>query len=242
MMKNFQNFMTLNNIEAIKFENQSINTEINENNPDWMVFSKEIITKIFEVLLNKKNCNLLIIDKTNVIIGLLRKICKWNYSSLISEYRLYSGKNSNYFAETFLELATLKLKSNFSFGPASMIRSRSSRNSSLDYTYGSLNERRLSEDLELDDDENEETLLSASPQVPKNLLRMAELRKKRKKSDAKQSLESSFLSFTDYNFYLPLQIFKNIEVIEVVLPIENDLPDWFKLQRDIWEDEYHHKY
>lgn len=236
-MKNFQNFMTLNNINAIKFENQSINTEINENNPDWMVFNKEIITKIFQVLLNKNNCNLLIIDKTNVIIGLLRKICKWNYSSLISEYRLYSGKNSNYFAETFLELTTLKLKSNFAVEPANMIRSRSSRNNSLDF--GSLTERRFSEDMDLDDDDNEENLLSASPQVPKNLLRMAELRKKRKKSDAKQSWESSFLSFTDYNFYLPLQIFKSIDVIEVVLPIEHDLPYWFKIQRDVWEDEYH---
>lgn len=236
MMKNFQNFMTLNGINAIKFENQSINTEINENNPDWMVFSKEIVIKIFQVLLNKNNFNVLIIDKTSVIVGLLRKICKWNCSSLISEYRLYSGKNSNYFAETFLELATLKLKSTFPYNSANMMRSRSSRNSSLDY--GLLNERRFSEDIDGEDDDNEESLLSGSPQVPKNLLRMAELRKKRKKSDAKLDAESSFFSFSDYSFYHPLQIFKNIEIIEIVLPIESDLPEWFKTQRDIWEDEY----
>jgi len=234
--------MKLNGINAIKFENQSINTEINENNPDWMVFNKEIIIKVFEVLLNKNNCNLLIIDKTCVVVGLLRKICKWNYSSLISEYRLYSGKNSNYFAETFLELATLKLKSDFSVGPATLRRSRSSRHNSSDYG-SSFDQRRLSmEDMDIEEDENEESLLSGSPQVPKHLLRMAELRKKRKKSDAKQSLQSSFFSFSDYNFYLPLQIFKNIEPIEIILPVENDLPQWFKVQRNMWEDEYHQSF
>ncbi|CCH44326.1 hypothetical protein BN7_3888 [Wickerhamomyces ciferrii] len=238
VMKNFQNFMTLNKIETIRFENQSINTDINENNQDWMVFNEDVIRKVFKVILNKNNCNLLIVDKTNVIVGLLRKACKWIISSIVSEYRLYSGKNSNYFAETFLELSTLRLKSNISFdSPPPMLRSRSSRNGSLDYN---IIERRFSEDIgaDFDEDENEENLLSASPQVPKTLLRQAELRKQKIKTDSKKDAINDIVLYDDFNFYLPLQIFKNINPIEIVLPKEYDLPDWFKHQRNLWEEEF----
>lgn len=241
MKKKFQSFLTENDIKSIKFDNQSINTEIgSEGYSDWMVFSSQVIQDIFKVLLNKKNYNLLIIDKTNVVIGLLRKVCKWNYSSLISEYRLYSGKNSNYFAETFLELATIQLK------PQEFIQLEQNHNryigESLDHTISSsLLERRFSEDEPMDDNE-EENLLSGSPQVPKALLKMVEMRKKNNKQaeNSKHIFDLYSLSKPDEMlFYKPEEInFNSVETIKIELPAENELPEWFKSQRNMWIQEF----
>lgn len=237
MLKNFKNFIRINNIDVLKFENEIINTD-NNNNTDWMLFEENMISNIMKVLLNKNYANVLIIDKTNVIIGILRKILKWNYGMLISEYRLYAGKNSNYYSETFLEVITIKLKTNY--GTFKGRNSFSSRRPSFDHLLNSGNSstlRRLSEDVvDLDEEEDEENLLSSSPQVPKNLLRMAELRKSRKKSESMKN--SSFdISIEDYNFYYPQDPFQGVKVIEITLPKEDELPNWFKFQRDLWEEE-----
>ncbi|KAH3674658.1 hypothetical protein WICMUC_003204 [Wickerhamomyces mucosus] len=233
MMKNFRNFIKINNIKAIQFENDSIDTSIGENNSDWMVFNKEVIQKVFQAILDKNNYNLLIIDKTNVLIGLLRKVCKWNYSSLISEYRLYASKNSNYFAEAFLELATLELKTH---SDNIRILKRVSTEKSLEFC--EVEEPKLSNMSDVnndEDDENgdEEDLISGSPQVPQTLLKMVEMRKKKNTKPINQS--SSTL---DYRFYHPERVFKGIDTIEVELPHENDLAEWFITHRTYWEKEY----
>lgn len=56
------------------------------------------------------NYNVLLVDKTALVIGILRKIQKWNIASIINEYRLFSGKNRNYFAETFLEIINIEIE------------------------------------------------------------------------------------------------------------------------------------
>lgn len=248
-MKNFENFMKLNGIKAYRFENQAINTEISESNTDWMVFTPDIIQKVFKVLLNNNNYNLLVIDKTNVMIGLLRKVCKWNYSSLISEYRLYSGKNSNYFSETFLELATITLSSNAQ-GQRRLTHDMTDRPPLI----ARASSRRFSEDaMEVDDDDidNEENLLSASPKVPKALLKMAELRKKSKMSsdeasespshtknvtvNAEGTFPGAWAQHDGFKFYTAGRVFKNVETINVELPPENQLPEWFIVQRQMWD-------
>lgn len=231
VMNKFQTFIKFNNITLVKFDN--INTEIgSEPHNDWMVFPQNIIQEVIEVLLDKQNYNLLIIDKTNVIIGLVRKICKWSYSSIISEYRLYSGKNANYFAETFLELTTIHIKSRY------LEAIEHSRSQSEDAAM----DRRFSEDIDLaagDDDDNEENILSASPQVPKTLLKMAELRKQKNRAHEDQSILDlySLAKTGETQFYQPAPEFQQIEVIKINLPQENLLPEWFKLQRDLWVQE-----
>ena len=81
-----------------------------------MLIKSDCIKKVFYKLLNKDNYNLLLVDRTGLIIGMLRKIQKWNLSSIINEYRLYTGKNRSYFSETFLELISIKLTQESSTG------------------------------------------------------------------------------------------------------------------------------
>ncbi|ONH64709.1 putative tyrosine-protein phosphatase OCA1 [Cyberlindnera fabianii] len=221
VMKNFENFMKLNGIKAYRFENQAINTEISESNTDWMVFTPDIIQKVFKVLLNNNNYNLLVIDKTNVMIGLLRKVCKWNYS----------------------KLATITLSSNAQ-GQRRLTHDMTDRPPLI----ARASSRRFSEDaMEVDDDDidNEENLLSASPKVPKALLKMAELRKKSKMSSDEASESPSHTKNVTVNaegtfpgawaqhdgFYTAGRVFKNVETINVELPPENQLPEWFIVQR-----------
>ncbi|CAL9727957.1 protein Oca4p [Monosporozyma unispora] len=77
---------------------------------DLMLIKSICLRKAFKKLLNVKNYNILLVDKTSLIVGILRKIQKWNISSILNEYRLYSGKHSSYFAETFLELVDIRIE------------------------------------------------------------------------------------------------------------------------------------
>lgn len=242
MMKNFHNFTNINNIKVLQFEHESINTELEEGegNVDWMVFNKKIISKFLKIVLNKNNFNLLVIDKTNCLAGLLRKVCKWNYSSLISEYRLYAGKNSTYFSETFLELATIQLKthSNNIHIMTGQNQFRTSRHGSIDRTVMEQSEEDQQvnkENHNTDEFDEDEDLLSGSPQVPRNLIKMVEMRKK-KNNRERQVMES--LNTLEYKFYVPETVFRDVEVIKVELPKESYLPDWFVWQRKCWEEEF----
>ncbi|AOA63499.1 Protein required for replication of Brome mosaic virus [Komagataella phaffii CBS 7435] len=78
---------------------------------DWMLLKPTMVIRIFELILDQRNYNILIVDKTETVVGILRRIQKWSFSSIIEEYRLNAGGKYNYFAENFLELITVELKS-----------------------------------------------------------------------------------------------------------------------------------
>lgn len=80
---------------------------------ELMLIKSSCLNKTFQMLLNSKLYNILLVDKTSLVIGILRKIQKWNISSLLNEYRLYSGKHSSYFAEIFLELIDVKIEQEY---------------------------------------------------------------------------------------------------------------------------------
>lgn len=48
MLKNFKNFIRINNIDVLKFENEIINTD-NNNNTDWMLFEENMISNIMKI-------------------------------------------------------------------------------------------------------------------------------------------------------------------------------------------------
>ncbi|GMM36672.1 Oca4 protein [Saccharomycopsis crataegensis] len=75
----------------------------------WMVMKRNLLSKIFGVVLDRSNYNLMIVDSICVVASLLRKIEKWNYSNLISEYRFYAGKNKTFQIENFLEIIQIEL-------------------------------------------------------------------------------------------------------------------------------------
>lgn len=83
----------------------------NKSNQDWMVLRPSIIAKAIELILNTENHNCLVMDTSEVIIGVLRSIQKWNYYNILDEYRLYSRKSS-YKAATFLEMIRIDLLPN----------------------------------------------------------------------------------------------------------------------------------
>ncbi|RCK64052.1 Protein OCA4 [Candida viswanathii] len=158
----------------------------------WMLIEKNIVMKTFEIMFNKKNYPMLVIDSSATLIGILRKIQKWNFNSILNEYRIYSGMSTknNYYAETFLELIQVEL---IPYEHQSRSRRNSRGNSnmylrtnSIDTETGDMSEasdaNTLDEDYEAVDDDDEDDyyddldddILSASPQIPANLLKMVE--------------------------------------------------------------------
>ncbi|CCE65787.1 hypothetical protein TPHA_0M02130 [Tetrapisispora phaffii CBS 4417] len=79
-------------------------------NDESMIIKAICLKKTFEYLMNIDHHNILLVDRTNIVVGILRKLQKWNIASILNEYRLFAGKNGNYFAETFLDIIKLSIK------------------------------------------------------------------------------------------------------------------------------------
>ncbi|SSD59512.1 related to Protein OCA4 [Saccharomycodes ludwigii] len=79
---------------------------------EFMLIKPNCLQKIIYLLLDTNNYNTLLVDKTSIIVGLIRKLSRWNISSIINEYRLFTGKNSNYYSEIFLELVQINITQN----------------------------------------------------------------------------------------------------------------------------------
>lgn len=132
---------------------------------DLMLIKSSCLRKTFKKLLNAKNYNILLVDKTALIIGILRKIQKWNISSILNEYRLYAGKHSSYFAETFLELIDLRIEQdNETFENDEVMNKSLQANLNVDHQ---LKPRKLSNCVLVTEED-----LCKPPEVPKRLINM----------------------------------------------------------------------
>lgn len=172
-------------------------------NDSWMLIEKNLIVQAFELLLDKSKHNLLLVDSSLTLVGILRKMQKWNFNSVVNEYRTFAstnGKNS-YFAETFLELVEPELipfevhrlsetRSDHSLrtSPDLPRRSRRASRTSVEDSdnYSDNSVENVTESLAentFDDDDMDDAMLSASPQIPTNLLKLVELRKDRDDAD-----------------------------------------------------------
>lgn len=211
-------------------------------NDDLMIIKSRSLRRIIKMLLQTQNYNVLLVDKSSIVIGILRKIQKWNISSVINEYRFFSGKNRNYFAETFLELVNLKIiqeDDQTESGISSPNIQDNEQNVSIGHNSSS---QRLVD----------ESYLVAPPQLPYHILRIIETIKESglqsKQSDAliMKQIPSNLgifgnkyrLSFNkrergDYEFYKA----SNKNLIKIIIPTESMLPSWFNFQRDLWEQE-----
>lgn len=205
------------NLQLINLNNTT------KKNDQWMLIEKNLIKKAFEILLNKSKYNILIIDSTSTLISILRRIQKWNFNSIVNEFRIYTGHSakSNYFAENFLELIEIELipyeidqinqlkSKKIQSIPLTQTQSQPSVNGNVLLTNAlqptisqtsqnddlsnspeifktsswhkhSIDDESLWEKEMVDDDDYDDDLLSASPQIPENLLKMVE--KKRNNS------------------------------------------------------------
>lgn len=189
-------------------------TSSSSSSSQWMLIEKNLIVKAFELILNKSKYNVLVVDSTSTLIGILRKIQKWNFNTILNEYRIYCGpsNSNNYYAETFLQLIQPQLisyeldqlykkasdsKTEFSsestsklssplMNPVSKLSSAESiaklassptplpENITAEFDTTTFDDTDVQS---IDDDEIDDDLLSASPQIPANLLKLVEQRK-----------------------------------------------------------------
>lgn len=157
----------------------------------WMIIERNLIVAAFEILFDKSKHNMLLVDLSLTLVGILRKIQKWNFNSIVNEYRIFTGNASknNYNVEVFLELIQTEL---IPYEVELLLKRRDdySQESLVSKTHRPLAQSRVSLDegqctgdeednLSIDDYEEEEDddLLSASPQIPANLLKLVEERK-----------------------------------------------------------------
>ncbi|OBA27444.1 protein-tyrosine phosphatase, partial [Hanseniaspora valbyensis NRRL Y-1626] len=100
----FKEFMKSMQIEWIYISN----TAYGASNSLFLIHPK-VIHQVFNLILDKSNNNILLVDKTALLVGMLRKIQKWQLSSIIDEYRMITGKHKSYNAECFLEFVKIEI-------------------------------------------------------------------------------------------------------------------------------------
>ncbi|EHN03409.1 YCR095C-like protein [Saccharomyces cerevisiae x Saccharomyces kudriavzevii VIN7] len=217
-------------------------------NDDLMLIKSTCLKRTFKTLLNADNYNVLLVDKTALVIGILRKIQKWNIASIINEYRLFSGKNRNYFAETFLEIISINIEQEKD--DKTIVKRQSPENNnrihSIEYKANSGKLIKVNEDD-----------LCKEPEVPQRLLTLInqiETKVKNNKvlqvrgimrDDLKKA--SSDLGIFGHRYRLAFNKKENGEYgyykaggkdnVKIRIPGDPQLPDWFKFQRDLWEKE-----
>ncbi|KAL3231591.1 hypothetical protein RNJ44_00126 [Nakaseomyces bracarensis] len=228
---------------------------------DLMLIKSKSLKTIFTKLLDTGNYNTLLVDKTSLVVGLLRKIQKWNIASIINEYRLFAGKNRSYFAETFLEMITIRIEQTI-------------EEKTLDSAFDEMNLDDRKREPVLEKPQNVEIVteqeLCDEPEVPQRLLSIIdEAEEKNRIKDIPRldnilisdtSTSSSNLgifghryrlSFTQkeqgqFEYYKPDNYKDESNAICIMIPQEKDLPQWFKFQRDMWEQDnipqIHHFY
>ena len=102
-------FMDESNIRLYHMVNSGVFPEEEENiklHQEWMVLKPSLISKTIQTILDVDNHNCLIMDASEIIVGVLRCIERWNYSSISNEYRLFANRTS-YKVEIFLEYLIL---------------------------------------------------------------------------------------------------------------------------------------
>ncbi|ODQ82064.1 hypothetical protein BABINDRAFT_114955 [Babjeviella inositovora NRRL Y-12698] len=251
------------NLQLSGFNSEEF-TSMPSKNEEWMVIKGLIIAKVFELLLNRRLFNVLLVDSTETLVGVLRKIQRWNYTSIINEYRLYAGNKSNYFAENFLEMVRVELLPHTSITPKEPEKTSEQSNEapkppSPVQELPPVKAKRKSIDEAWDKrgetDDEDEGHMSGSPKIPSALLRIVELRKQKKSQEKqeqqqkeqeqlqlqqkelqKQQLLAGPQSFTYYKSWNDSDVkFSKVGVTKMKLPKEEDLPSWFVRQRDFWE-------
>ncbi|CDF88030.1 BN860_00694g1_1 [Zygosaccharomyces bailii CLIB 213] len=217
---------------------------------DLMLIKESCIKKAFQLLLNKEKHNILLVDRTSIIVGVLRKIQKWNISSIINEYRLFSGKNRSYFAETFLEILQVIIEQEKDDNiTAEEMHELNMGASSSRYTINP--RRRLSHAIVVDEGD-----LQKPVEVPRRLLAIVDEAQKRSQRSTQENApemaraQSNLgifgnryrLAFNKrergaYKYYNNFGQEGVDDTFTLQIPQDQLLPEWLKFQRDLWERE-----
>ncbi|CAR28262.1 hypothetical protein ZYGR_0N07560 [Zygosaccharomyces rouxii] len=223
---------------------------------DLMLIKGSCIKSAFQLLLNKERHNILLVDRTSIIVGVLRKIQRWNISSIINEYRLFSGKNRSYFAETFLEILQVIIeqeKEDDSMMEEMQGLELGENQDSLKRLH---DHRKLSNAIVVYEEDLDKPI-----EVPPRLLRIVDEAEKRSQlSSSAQDPNTNPSTMTrtssdlgifgnryrlafngrERGFYKYYNNFKQDgmeDALTLQIPRESLLPEWLKFQRDLWERE-----
>ncbi|KNE63235.1 hypothetical protein AMAG_08384 [Allomyces macrogynus ATCC 38327] len=100
-----QRFLNFIDDQEINLEHLGVATSVNA----WDPISEEIVLEALEVILNPRNFPLIIMcnlgrHRTGTVVGCLRKLQRWNLTSIFEEYRRYAGPKVRLLNEQFIEL------------------------------------------------------------------------------------------------------------------------------------------
>lgn len=233
---------------------------------DLMLIKSQSIQRICKIMLDVSYHNVLLVDKTSVVIGILRKVQKWELSSIISEYRLFTGKNRNYFAETFLELINIRLiqddtetKPGASTSTPNSVRSRSPKRRIAQQdrqTSSHTGETQLTTSQQDLNSQGtvivQESDLLMPPEVPQHMMSMIQNMELNTEGNSKtqQKPQGSMalgifgnryrLAFDrrERGEYTYYEPTSPKDAFSISVPREELLPTWFKYQRDLWDQQH----
>lgn len=88
--------------------------QIRDSRSKWRPLSEEVIKESLDILLNPANLPCLVccaggIQETGTLVGCLRKLEKWNFNSIVLEYRSFAGSKSKFINEQMIELFDIDL-------------------------------------------------------------------------------------------------------------------------------------
>jgi len=88
---------------------QLIHLGLDTHQNSWNPISEEIVISALKLILDPDNYPLLVMcglgrHRTGTVIGCLRKLQKWNLTSIFEEYRRYAGSKVRLMNEQFIEL------------------------------------------------------------------------------------------------------------------------------------------
>ncbi|KAI9340013.1 protein-tyrosine phosphatase [Zopfochytrium polystomum] len=100
-----QRFLNFIDDQELNFQHLGMNATANA----WDPISEEVVLEALELILNPKNYPVIVMcnlgrHRTGTVIGCLRKLQRWNLTSIFEEYRRYAGPKVRVLNEQFIEL------------------------------------------------------------------------------------------------------------------------------------------
>ncbi|KAI9090972.1 protein-tyrosine phosphatase [Phlyctochytrium arcticum] len=100
-----QRFCNFIEDQEIQLHHLGINVSANA----WDPISEDVVLEALELILDPKNYPLIVMcnlgrHRTGTVIGCLRKLQRWNLTSIFEEYRRFAGPKVRVLNEQFIEL------------------------------------------------------------------------------------------------------------------------------------------
>ncbi|KAJ3089430.1 tyrosine-protein phosphatase required for protection against superoxide stress (By similarity) [Quaeritorhiza haematococci] len=91
--------------QEIQLHHLGINSSVNA----WDPISEEVVLEALELILDRNRYPMMVMcnlgrHRTGTVVGCLRKLQKWNLTSIFEEYRRYAGPKVRVLNEQFIEL------------------------------------------------------------------------------------------------------------------------------------------